>query len=293
MVLRIRVPRTRLSNGASLSGCRKGKNVGLEQNRIQDVGVLRILRTRRLGRELKTVDECTSTNDLAGKLAEGGARDGLVIIALTQTAGKGRLGRPWCSPRGGIWMSILLRPKVLRYVNALQVIGALAIAKSIVETLGVGARVRWPNDVMVDRRKIAGVLVESKSMGNELAQVVLGMGINANIDTSNIGSIAQTATSLQTVLGRPIDLERLIAKILEETEVMIDDLCVSAEDKLLGLLRGLDCSRGRQVKVSTAERRVVGLVDDYEALGRVRIVTRDGVAGVETDSVISVDYQSD
>jgi len=265
----------------------------LEQKRIRDKDVLRILKTRRLGRELQVVDECTSTSDLTAELAEGGAPDGLVIIARTQTAGRGRLGRPWCSPKGGIWMSILLRPKEFRYVNALQVIGALAIAKSVVEVVRVRARVRWPNDVMVDRSKMAGVLVESKSMGNELAQVVLGMGINANIDTSNIGSIALTATSLQTVLGRPIDLEQLIAKILEETEVLIDDLSSSAEDKLLGLLRGLDCSRGRQVKVCTAECRIVGLVDDYEALGRMRILTSGGVVPIETDSVISVDYQSD
>jgi BirA family biotin operon repressor/biotin-[acetyl-CoA-carboxylase] ligase len=227
-------------------------------------------------------------------MAEDRAPHGLVVVAESQTSGRGRLGRDWYSPRGGVWMSILIRPQGHpSYVTSLPLVGALGIAKSLVKTLGIKARVRWPNDVVVDRRKIAGVLVESKSKGNELVYAVLGLGINANFDTSKIDSIRGTATSLLRLLGGAVNRESLILAVLSETERMYESLCASGGEDLLPLLRELDCSRGSNVKVRTEDREFVGMVDDYESLSRVRIMTPDGSESVDTSALVSVDYQSD
>jgi BirA family biotin operon repressor/biotin-[acetyl-CoA-carboxylase] ligase len=167
-----------------------------------------------MGRSLRIVDECSSTNDVVGKLAENGAVHGLVVIAESQTAGRGRQGRTWCSPTGGIWLSILVRPhKLPSSISVLPLVGALGITETISENLKVNARVRWPNDVMVDDRKIAGVLVESKSKGDQLLYAVMGLGINANCNTSKIESIGNSSTSLLAVLGEDVSREDLICTI--------------------------------------------------------------------------------
>jgi BirA family biotin operon repressor/biotin-[acetyl-CoA-carboxylase] ligase len=226
-------------------------------------------------------------------MAESGAPHGSVVVAESQSAGRGRNGRVWHSPRGGAWLSILIRPQNFpELLSSLPLVGALGIAESLVQSFGVDARVRWPNDVVVGWRKIAGVLVESKSKGNELLYAVLGLGINANFDTNKIESINRTSTSLLALLGIEVDRELLISTILSETERLYECLYASRED-LVVLLRELECSRGRHVKIVTATREVVGIVDDYESLNRVRIATPIGLELIENDALVSVDYQSD
>jgi BirA family biotin operon repressor/biotin-[acetyl-CoA-carboxylase] ligase len=240
------------------------------------------------------VDECGSTNDVAKGMAENGAPHGLVVISESQTAGRGRLDRAWYSPRGGVWLSILVKAQKLpAFLNSLPLVGALGIAKPLVEQWGVRARVRWPNDVVVGWRKLAGVSVESRSKGNEFLYAILGIGINANFDTGKIVPISGTSASLLSILGVAVNRENLITVILSETEKMYESLHASEGKDLVVLLRELDCSRGKYVKVTTAEREVVGIVDDYESLSRVRIITRNGFESVETNALVSVDYQSD
>ncbi len=137
------------------------------------------LQTRHLGRKLSITSECTSTNDIVKRSAEMGAPHGFVSISETQSVGRGRLGKSWVSPVGGIWLSILLRPGGHQsFLDSLPLLGALAIAEAVGSQLRLKACVRWPNDVVVDNRKVAGILAEAKSKGNELAYVILGLGIN-------------------------------------------------------------------------------------------------------------------
>ena len=261
--------------------------------KLDENSILRDMKTRWLGRSLVILEECGSTSDALKDMADE-APHGLVLIAESQTSGRGRLGRTWYSARGGIWLSILLKDqKLLPFLSALPLVGALAIAKPLEEKWGVRARVRWPNDVVVGRRKLAGVLVESTSKGNELLYVILGMGINANFDPTKIARISRTSTSLLTLLGRAVNREDLITLILFETEKMYESLRASEEEDLVGQLKELDWSRGKGVKVTTADREIVGIVDDYESLSKVRIRTRDGLESLDTSALVSVDYQSD
>jgi BirA family biotin operon repressor/biotin-[acetyl-CoA-carboxylase] ligase len=252
------------------------------------------LKTRWVGRSLLILDDCTSTNDVIERIAEGGASHGAVVIAETQHAGRGRFGRPWYSPRGGIWLSILIRPQgSLSLVGSLPLIGALAIAKVLLQNWQAKAGVRWPNDVVVGGQKIAGILVESKSKGNELIYAALGLGINANVDMRIVEPIRHSSTSLLALLRGPINREKLIAGVLSEVEAMYELICAKGESTVVGILRDLDWSRGRRVRVRTAAREFVGVFDDYESLATARLSTRSGPEHVEANTVVSVDYESD
>jgi BirA family biotin operon repressor/biotin-[acetyl-CoA-carboxylase] ligase len=214
------------------------------------------------------------------------------LIAEEQTAGRGRLGRSWLSPRGGIWMTILLRPpNIFAALNGLPLIGALAIAKSVSSTLGVNSRVRWPNDVVANNRKFAGVLAETKITGNRLEYVLLGMGINANFDPSLIQETDATPTSLLGLLGSPVDREALICSLLMEAEQLYELVSTNRDDEVMKMLRGLECSRGRHVTIKTEVGIIMGVLEDYDTFTRVRIRTSPGSYKlIETSSVIKVDY---
>ena len=190
--------------------------------------------------------------------ARVGAPHGFVSISETQSAGRGRFGRSWVSPVGGIWLSILLRPQDRQsFLDSLPLLGALVIAAAVSSQLRLKACVRWPNDVVVDDQKIAGVLAEARSKGNELAYAILGLGINANFTVDEIGSFANAAT-LQSLHGTPIDREALICKILFEVENLYELLCAGLDEKIVSLVRELECSRGRNVEGETAESRICG-----------------------------------
>ena len=253
--------------------------------------VLRRLRTKQLGRRLEVLDGCTLTNDVAAERANTGAPHGYTILSEEQTAGRGRQGRTWFSPRGGIWLTTLLRPPLtLDPLNALPTIAALAAAKTINSSLGVSARVRWPNDIFVGGRKLAGVLAETKFKGNQVEYVLLGVGINANFHSTALGEPSSKATSLEDLLGAPVDREAIIALLLMEIE-NVYELASSNPDKAVALLQELDCSRGRQVRIKLQREEITGTMAGYDSLTRVRIRT---VAGpyrlLETASVVGVEY---
>ena len=253
--------------------------------------ILRKLRTKQLGRRLEVLDECKSTNDVAAQHASTGAPHGYTILAEEQTAGRGRQGRTWVSPRGGIWVTTLLRPPLtLDSLNALPIIAALAVARAINSSQGVGARVRWPNDIFVGGRKLAGVLAETKFKGNQVEYVLLGVGINANFPSTTLGELSSKATSLEDLLGAPIDREAIIALLLMEIE-NVYELASSNPDEAVALLRELDCSRGRQVRIKLQGEEITGTMAGYESLTRVRIrIVAGRYRQVETGSVVGVEY---
>jgi BirA family biotin operon repressor/biotin-[acetyl-CoA-carboxylase] ligase len=143
----------------------------------------------------------------------------------------------------------------------------------------------------VDDRKIAGVLAEAKSKGNELAYAILGIGINANFTPNEIDASANAAT-LQSLHGAPIDRVALICRVLFELENLYDLLCAGKDEKIVSLVRALECSRGRNVRVKLPDHELMGTLEDYEGLGRVRLLTREGSKIIETTTLLSVEYQS-
>ncbi|TJY44317.1 biotin--[acetyl-CoA-carboxylase] ligase [Cohnella pontilimi] len=189
--------------------------------RLSLTDLLPKLTTRTFGRNLKLMDEVTSTQDELRKLAEEGAPEGTLVIAELQTKGRGRMGRSWHSPSGkGIWMSLLLRPQVpLQLTPQLTLLAAVALCRAIGRVVPLEIGIKWPNDLLVDGRKISGILLESAAEDERLRYIVVGTGISANLDEEDYPEeLRDKAVSLKIASGRPVDRAELIAAILQEFE---------------------------------------------------------------------------
>jgi BirA family biotin operon repressor/biotin-[acetyl-CoA-carboxylase] ligase len=247
------------------------------------------LKTKKLGRALLFLDECPSTNDVGREYAIEGAPHGLLIVSESQSAGRGRHGRDWISPRGGIWMTLILRPPAITLTpEELPLIGALAVARSIHLELSIDAKVRWPNDVVVDGSKVAGVIAESQQEGNSVEFVLLGIGVNANFESHKILEKVH-ATTLMDTRGSPIDCSALICKILLEVEDLLGH-AASDRVQLLELLRKHDYSGGRRIRIALEKQTIEGIFVDYESIGEVKIATNGQSFTVNTASVLSAEY---
>lgn len=168
-----------------------------------------------LCRKVECFDSVDSTNTKAKQLAELGEEEGTLVVAETQTAGKGRRGRNWKSEPGvGIWMTLLLRPALPPVkVSGITLLSALALTKAIQEICGIRAEIKWPNDVIIAKKKICGILTEMSSEENYVHYVVVGIGINANT-TVFPKEIEETASSVFLQTGRQVNRCELIAGMI-------------------------------------------------------------------------------
>ncbi len=178
------------------------------------------LKARWLGHQRIDMESCTSTNDEAARLARAGARHGTVVIAERQTGGRGRDGRVWQSPPGGLYLSAIVRP-LLPMIDVPPMTLAIGIGMcDAVRFAGAPATLKWPNDLLVRGRKLAGVLVEAQSQGNKLESVVVGIGLN--LDGELPAAIADTGITLSEASGVTVDREAFIGQLLADVERWID-----------------------------------------------------------------------
>ena len=219
-------------------------------------------------RHLYLFAEVGSTNDCLRDLALRGAREGSVVIAEAQRVGRGRLGQRWFSPAGvNIYASVLFRPKVdPGDVFTFCSIASLALVDAI-ESLGVPAAIKWPNDVLVGGKKVAGMLIDCGIRGNVVDYVILGAGVNVNVTTAALrdalGDSAGFATSLGEILGREVDREALLAAWLESLETWRTRWEHDGPSALQNAWADRDILIGRRVEIRgsgrTFEGRVLGL----------------------------------
>lgn len=188
------------------------------------------LRTRKFGNTIILLHKVDSTNTFAKKLARYGAAEGTVVVAEEQTAGRGRRGRKWFSPKGGLYFSIILKPKPKLRVNevvGIVVVAGLAVAKVLSGDYGLRVEVKWPNDVLLGGRKVCGILTEMNSVGEEVNYVVVGIGINANsvVAKDFPEELKPIAASLREKLKRRVALEPLLKRCLEKFEEVYESYC--------------------------------------------------------------------
>lgn len=158
-------------------------------------------------------EEVPSTNDLAAVMAEHGAVEGSVVAANSQSAGRGRMGRSWASPAGaGLYVSAILRPTA-DVVPLITIAAGVAVADGVHAASGLSPRVKWPNDVCVGPRKLAGILAEAGSSGHGVQHVILGFGINL-LTAAYPPDVAARATSIESELGRPCDRGLVLSECL-------------------------------------------------------------------------------
>jgi len=231
------------------------------------------LTTRFIGRRLEYRVVLGSTQDVARELARAGAPEGTVVLTGRQTAGRGRLGRSFISPRGGLYLTVVLRP-ALDHLRPLPIVAALAVARGLEREAGLKTALKWPNDVLVGGRKICGILLESELTGQTANYVLMGIGVNVNADVAAYPEIAAVATSAAAEAARRVSREALAAAILNELEALY--LAVQAGRPVQEEWRGRLETLGRQVRVTCGETVEEGLAEDVDGDGSLILLRPDG-----------------
>lgn len=236
------------------------------------------LQTDFIGKKIHHFAEVTSTNDVAKKLASKEAEEGTIVIAETQTHGRGRFGRRWVSPKGGIWFSTILRPKVSpEDALKLTLMTAVAVAKVIRKTLKLNAKIKWPNDVLIKGKKVCGILTEMSTKEKVVDSVTLGVGINANIDIDSFPEdLRNSITSLKKELKEEVARERFLRVLLEELERYYKMFTRRKFDLILEEWKSLASFLGSYVEVESYDERMVGLAVDVDQSGALLIKTKNG-----------------
>ena len=245
-------------------------------------------------------EEISSTQERARELAHAGAPHGTLILSEIQKGGRGRLGRRWGSPRGGLWMSLVLRPDLpARFAPRITQTAAVGVAKAL-WGLGVEARIKWPNALLMispddpTGRKICGILAESSAENAPVAAkrvgpgadaeraidfVVLGVGINANLDPENLDVPDRRVATLRSELGRDVDLVELLGAVLRNLDAEFDR--IRDFGAVLDDWRALNCTLGRFVRVTRFGETIEGWAVDLTSEGGLLIEKSPGRGLVE------------
>ena len=243
------------------------------------------LKTRAIGASLSVHEEADSTNRILADLARAGASHGTVVVAESQTAGRGRLGRLWVSPRGvNLYASILLTPiNASSTITWTPLLAAVAVVRAIKALTGLSLKVKWPNDVLVPRdggeRKLAGILVEAISSGQAGARaVVVGIGINVNMPPEAFPEdLRSSATSLLIETRHLIDRVSLLAALLGELERLYDQLRDQGTGGIAAAYEAMCATLGKQVRVElTGSGQVEGITLGLAPDGALRLRTGEG-----------------
>lgn len=220
--------------------------------------------------EVHHFDEVGSTMDVARELARKGAGTGTIVVAERQSGGKGRLGRQWLSPPGGIYCSLILRPRISpAHAARTALMVSVAVAQAIRKVLGLPAELKWPNDVLIQGRKVCGVLAEMQAEADAVDFVVLGMGINVNTSVSEA-----RATSLREELGRQVSRSHVLEAILSEVEALEGLL---GTQELLEKWKSLSATLNRSVRIVGLGEEIEGEAVDVGSGGELIVRGRDGL----------------
>lgn len=235
------------------------------------------LETSLLGREILYYNEVESTNSIAKELAAK-CPEGTVVIAETQKKGRGRMGSEWQSLPGGIWFSVILKPSVpLEYTAKITLVAGLAVSKAMRE-LGVDARIKWPNDVLIHGKKVCGILTEVDAEVEKIDHVILGIGINANVRQSEFREeIREDSTSLEDEVGKPIDRIAFMKQLLFELEQQYIKFTTQKFSDIVSEWISLSDTIGKEVTVTTPVKIIEGKAVGVTDKGALLVKTKNNV----------------
>lgn len=258
---------------------RSGYRLTAIPDRLYPVEILDGLNTRVLGREIDYYEEVGSTNDVAREWAAKGAGEGLLVVAEEQTGGKGRLGRKWHSPRcKGIIFTLLLYPPVNpSRVSQVTMLAAVAVASAIRRETGVGAGIKWPNDLLVEGRKVCGILAELSAEIDRVGHLVVGIGINANQDMGDFPEdVRDMATSLKLESGEKVSRVRLLQACLESFEHWYGLWLEQGFEPIRAAWKEMSVSLNCPVHIQSLDQSWDGWAEDVDNDGALLLRLPDG-----------------
>ena len=243
------------------------------ENSLSPASITSNLGTRFVGQRVIYYPRLASTMEVAKREAQQGATEGTVVIADEQTAGKGRLKRVWLSPKGNIALSIILYPSVA-HLPSLIMLASLAVVHSIEAVTGLKSQIKWPNDVLINGRKVCGILIESEVQGNIVNYAIIGIGINVNLRLTDFPEIRLTATSLSDELGRSVSCLSVVRHLLVDMERLY--LALRAGESIYEEWRDSLVTLGRMVRVESGETTYEGVAESVAKDGSLLLRHSDG-----------------
>lgn len=249
------------------------------------------LQTKRIGQQVMTYDSVVSTQILAHEAANNGSPEGTLILAEQQTGGKGRLGRPWHSPKGsGIWMSLIIRPEIpLPKAPQMTLLTAVAMARTIQKHVGVEAQIKWPNDIFIDGKKVCGILTELNAESDRINYLVIGIGTNVNLVESDFPPELQPiGTSLQIAAGNPVRRASFIQDFCRQFEELYDLYLQVGFSPIKTAWEASAYSIGKQVHVRTLQTAIYGTAIGLDSEGVLMV--EDEMGNIHKVYSADVDY---
>lgn len=237
-----------------------------------------VLQTKLLGNKVVVLQKTESTNDIAKEHARSGTEEGLLIVAGEQTKGRGRRGRLWHSDLGGLYFSILLRPKLaLADISQITLLIAVSIVQVLQEQYQLAATIKWPNDILINDKKVGGILTELSADAETVKYLIIGIGINCNNKIQNWpAEVKAIGASLATITGKQIDRKQLLSEILTNLEKNYTRFISREFNELIPLAKQFSCVLGREITVHTTDHAFKGQALDINDDGSLLIQDETG-----------------
>lgn len=248
------------------------------------------LKTKTFGRVIRFYREVESTNEVAFDLAKGGAAEGTVVIADQQTRGRGRLQRKWISPPGlNLYMSVIFRPPIsARESPILTLMSSVALFETV-NSYGIGSQIKWPNDLLINRRKVAGVLTEMEPHAERVEFVLVGIGINLNMTrvlmNQLLGEVSDIATSVSEELGHDVDRSAFAAKLINLLEKWYDEFINRGKSIIIEEWKRGWGDLNKRLRIRADRNVVEGVAYDLDQDGFLLVRKDNG----ETERIIAGD----
>ena len=237
------------------------------------------LHTEWVGHHIHYMKTTNSPNEVGKKLAADGCADGMTVVAEEQTSGKGRLARGWFSPYGrGVWVSVVLKPPFLpEEAPKCTLMAAVAVVKAINKYKGVHASIKWPNDILLEGRKMVGILTEMSAEFGKINYIVIGTGINTNVPRSMVpDELKELAISVADVAKEPIHRVQILADYLKNLEELYETACREGFGPVFAEWRKYSNTIGQAVKVMAMDKTYYGTAVDIDDNGLLIVKRDDG-----------------
>lgn len=232
-----------------------------------------------VGRDIRVFEETNSTNDVAEKLARDGVKEGVVVFAEAQKKGRGRLGRRWLSPaRKGLWFSVLLRPDLRpQAATQLTVVAATALARALRKQTGLTPEIKWPNDILLRGKKVAGILTELSAELDHVKHLIIGIGVDVNLTNADLpADLRKLATSLRVESGQAVSRPELAAAILRELDADYARMRAGQFEALADEWEEQCMTIGRTVSIRLGDRVQTGVAEALDSEGALLLRTQHG-----------------